>query len=206
MHRAEDVLEYWFGSQSSPDYGERDDRWFRGGPPFDAELLEKYLGLYEQAWNGELDHLRDNWRGCLALILIFDQFSRNMFRGTPRAFAADPRALALAQHAIEQGFDANRLPTELTFFYLPFEHSENLENQHRSVALRGALPDHDRKAESIEHAVRHKEVFERFGRYPHRNAVLGRISTAEEIEFLKTADDNWIKSQMPAENKENPDA
>ena len=122
------------------------------------------------------------------------------------ADAADPRALALAQHAIEQGFDANRLPTELTFFYLPFEHSENLENQHRSVALRGALPDHDRKAESIEHAVRHKEVFERFGRYPHRNAVLGRISTAEEIEFLKTADDNWIKSQMPAENKENPGA
>lgn len=201
MHRAEDVLEYWFGPSSSPDYGERDERWFHGGPAFDAELREKYLGLYEQAWNGELDQLRDNWRGCLALILIFDQFSRNMFRGTPRAFAADPRALALAGHAIARGFDADRLPTELTFFYLPFEHSENLANQHRSVALRNAMPEHDRKAESIEHAVRHKEVFERFGRYPHRNAVLGRISTDEEMEFLATADDNWIKSQIPAEEE-----
>ena len=205
MHRAEDVLEYWFGSPSSPEFGDRDNRWFRGGPAFDVELREKYLGLYEQAWNGELDHLRDNWRGCLALILLFDQFSRNMFRGTPRAFAADPRALALAEHAIEQGFDKDRLPTELTFFYLPFEHSENLENQHRSVALRSALPEHDHTAEAIEHAVRHKEVFERFGRYPHRNAVLGRISTEDEIEFLKTADDNWIKSQIPA-NEESSDA
>ena len=115
------------------------------------------------------------------------------------------RALALAEHAIEQGFDKDRLPTELTFFYLPFEHSENLENQHRSVALRSALPEHNRKAEAIEHAVRHKEVFERFGRYPHRNAVLGRISTEDEIEFLKTADDNWIKSQIPA-NEESSDA
>lgn len=202
MHRAEEVLEFWFGSPTSPDYGERDDRWFQGGPEFDAELRDKFLGLYEQAWNGELDHLRDSWRGCLALILMFDQFSRNMFRATPRAFAADPRALALAEHALAQGYDQGRLPSELVFLYLPFEHSENLENQHRSVALRSAMPDHDRKEKSIESAVRHREVFERFGRYPHRNAVLGRISTAEELEFLETADDNWIASQTAATGTE----
>jgi uncharacterized protein (DUF924 family) len=196
MHRAEEVLDYWFGPSDSPEFGERDERWFHGGPVFDAELIEKYSDLYQQAWNGELNHLRDNWRGCLALILIFDQFSRNMFRRTHRAFAADPRALELAEHAIEQGFDADRSPNELTFFYLPFEHSENLDNQHRSIALRRAMPEHDRKTESIEHAVRHKEVFERFGRYPHRNAAMGRASTEEELEFLSTAEDNWIKSQI----------
>jgi uncharacterized protein (DUF924 family) len=205
MHRAEEVLAYWFGPSDSPTFGERDERWFRGGPDFDAELIEKYSGLYEQAWNGELDHLRNDWRGCLALILIFDQFSRNMFRRTSRAFAADPRALELAEHAIAQGFDVGRSPNELTFFYLPFEHSENLENQHRSITLRKAMPEHDRKAESIEHAMRHKEVFERFGRYPHRNAALGRVSTKEETEFLRTADDNWIKSQI-VEEEERPDA
>jgi len=202
MHRAEEVLEYWFGPPDSPEYGERDERWFHGGPDFDTELIEKYRSLYEQAWNGELDHLRDNWRGCLALILIFDQFSRNMFRRTSRAFAADPRALELAEHAIARGYDAGRLPTELTFFYLPFEHSENLDNQHRSIALRAAMPEHDRKSEAIEHAVRHKEVFQRFGRYPHRNAALGRVSTEEENEFLRTADDNWIKSQIVKEEVE----
>jgi uncharacterized protein (DUF924 family) len=201
MHRAEQVLEFWFGSPTSPDYGERDDKWFEGGPEFDAELRENFLGLYEQAWNGELDHLRDSWRGCLALILMFDQFSRNMFRATPRAFAADPRALALAEHAMDQGFDQGRLPSELTFFYLPFEHSECVEDNLRSVALRRAMPDHDRKEKAIETALRHLEVLEQFGRYPHRNAVLGRISTDEEIEFLKTADDNWIKSQTPTQNR-----
>lgn len=196
MHRAEEVLGFWFGPSDSPECGERDERWFHGGPAFDAELIEKFGELYEQAWNGELDHLRDSWRGCLALILIFDQFSRNMFRRSSRAFAADPRALKLAEHAIAQGFDAGRSPNELTFFYLPFEHSENLDNQLRSIALRTAMPEHDRKAESIEHAVRHKEVFERFGRYPHRNGALGRVSTEEEIEFLSSAEDNWIKSQI----------
>lgn len=203
MHRAEEVLENWYGSPTDPNFGDHNDRWFNGGTEFDAELRQKFTGLYEQAWNGELDHLRDSWRGCLALIIIFDQLSRNMFRGTPRAFAADPRALDLAEHAIAQGYDKGRMPTELTFLYLPFTHSENLDHQHRAVALRRAMPDHDRKEQSIEATVRHKEVFERFGRYPHRNAVLGRISTDEELAFLAEAEDNWIKSQIPA--KPRPD-
>jgi len=203
MHRADQVLEYWFGSPASPNYGEKNEKWFFGGPEFDAELREKFLAVYEQAWNGELDHLRDSWRGCLALILIFDQFPRNMFRGTARAYESDPRALALAEHAVEQGYDSDRLPTELIFFYLPFQHSENIENQNRSVALQMALPDHDNKADSIEFAVRHKEVFERFGRFPHRNEVWGRTSTAEELEFLNASDDNWINSQIPADDNTN---
>jgi uncharacterized protein (DUF924 family) len=199
MHRAEEILQFWFGLPSSPDYGEHNEKWFRGGPEFDAELRQRFLGLHQLASAGELDHLREDWRGCLALILLFDQFSRNMFRGTLGAFASDTQALALAEYALQQGYDKDRLPTELTFFYLPFEHSEDLGNQHRSVALRQSLPEHAKKADAIQHAVRHREVLERFGRFPHRNAVLGRISTAEELEFLATADDNWIKSQIPAE-------
>ncbi len=197
VHRANEILDYWFCPPGSPGHGERRDIWFYGGPAIDAEIRDGFLGHYERGVAGELDKLRDGMRGCLAMIILFDQFPRNMFRGTPRAFATDPRARELAEHAIAQGFDRGRPPIELTFFYLPFEHSEDLDDQRRSVALRGAMPEHDGKERSIEHAVRHMEVLERFGRFPHRNAVLGRESTAEELSFLAENDDNWLKSQLP---------
>ncbi len=129
---------------------------------------------------GGLEQWRSTPLAALALVVVLDQFSRNMFRGTPRAFAGDPAALAAATVALERGFDRLLSPAERIFMYLPFEHAEDLAAQHRSLALFEALDPND-----LEYARRHHEIIARFGRFPHRNAVLGRESTPEEIEFLK---------------------
>jgi len=130
--------------------------------------------------HGELDRWRSTPLAALALIVVLDQFSRNMFRETPRAFVGDPAALAAAASVIERGFDRLLSAQERTFVYMPFEHSEDLAAQRRSLALFEALDPND-----MEYAKRHHEIIARFGRFPHRNAVLGRESTPEEIEFLK---------------------
>ena len=129
---------------------------------------------------GELERWQSTPLAALALVVVLDQFSRNMFRGTRRAFAGDPAALAAATHMLEGGFDRLLCAQERTFVYMPFEHAEDLAAQRRSLVLFEALDPND-----MEYARRHHDIIARFGRFPHRNAVLGRESTPEEIEFLK---------------------
>jgi uncharacterized protein (DUF924 family) len=142
--------------------------------------------LWERALRGELERWRATPLAALALIVVLDQFSRNMFRGTPCAFIGDPAALTAAASAIERGFDRLLSAQERTFLYMPFEHAEDLAAQRRSLALFEALDPDD-----MEYAKRHHEIIARFGRFPHRNAVLGRESTSEEIEFLKRPDSSF---------------
>jgi uncharacterized protein (DUF924 family) len=140
---------------------------------------------YTQAQAGNLDSWKNSPQSCLALILLLDQFPRHMFRGTPQAFATDWQALSAAQYAIAQGYDRELLPVQRWFIYLPFEHSENLDHQNQSVSLFEQLSDDPDSADTIQYAIRHRKVILRFGRFPHRNAILGRVSTAQEEEFLQ---------------------
>jgi uncharacterized protein (DUF924 family) len=184
----DDILTFWFDDPDVADseYGKQRKVWFVKNPAFDQEIIDRFLSTYEQAIAGHLDDWQKTPSGCLALLIVLDQFSRNMFRGTPRAFAADAKALAVAKDAIAKGFDRQVEPFKRIFFYLPLEHSENLGDQHHSVLLYQQLGDaHGDLANVLEYAIRHREVIERFGRFPHRNAILGRESTLEEIEFLK---------------------
>lgn len=174
---------FWFGAL--PEQGKRHKTWFEKDPAFDQAVRERFLGLYEKAARGELARWKEQPDDCLALIIVLDQFPRNMFRGTARAFAADPLALATARHAIAQGFDRNYSPVERLFAYLPFEHSERLEDQLRACALMEPLKAFPETADTYHYAVAHRDIIQRFGRFPHRNALLGRTSTAEESEFLK---------------------
>ena len=172
---APEVIDFWFGSGS--ERGKAHKRWFEKDPTFDAAIRARFAKLYETLSSNH-DWL-DPATACLARILVLDQFPRNMFRGTPRAFAADPLALAAAKHALERGYDRELLPVERTFIYLPFEHSESLADQEKALEL-------FKGNDNYEWAVKHWEIIKRFGRFPHRNAILGRKSTPEEIEFLKT--------------------
>ena len=176
-YRAQDVLDFWFGTGA--DYGKRHKRWFEKDAAFDAEIAECFLPLYEEL--AQSSAWLDDASGCLARIIVLDQFPRQMFRGKPRAFASDPLALQAARLALERRYDEGRLPVERLFLYLPFEHSEVLADQQRACELMRPLGD-----ELYDYAVRHKRIIERFGRFPHRNSILGRESTPEEIEFLKT--------------------
>jgi len=172
--RAQGVLDFWFrGSESRKE-------WFQKDAAFDARIGTRFPALVALAVSGSLWHWRDSPRDCLALILLLDQFPRNMFRGTATAFSGDALALDAARHAIEAGHDRSMSEVERTFVYLPFEHSENLADQERALELFAGHPNH-------EWAVRHWEIIRRFGRFPHRNAVLGRQSTPAEIDFLKEA-------------------
>ena len=181
--RAAEVLRFWFGDDAA--YGKPRKAWFEKNPEFDREIHARFLPLHERAAAGELDHWQSMPGECLALVIALDQFPRNLFRGEARAFASDARALATARRAIEAECDADMLPVERLFLYLPFEHSESLDDQWRSLALIGRLAPWPETADVFPYAVRHWEIVRRFGRFPHRNAALGRASTPEEIEFLK---------------------
>ena len=185
MARFEEILDFWFGSPKSLDYAKERSFWFTKNPEFDRELSDRFLLDYEQAARGELDYLQDSPLGCLTLVLLLDQFGRNMFRGTPKSFATDAKALSVAKSAVDQGCDRALLPVQRWFIYLPFEHSENLADQERCVELFATLSNHPESANTIEYALRHKAVIERFGRFPHRNKILRRTNTAAEAEFLK---------------------
>jgi len=180
-HRAEEVLAYWFGQGA--DYGKRHKQWFEKQPGFDAKVAQRHRGVYEQlaAAREWLDTARER----LARILVLDQFPRNMFRGTPRAFATDALALETAKLAVERADDRNALPVERLFIYLPFEHSEVLEDQERACTLTAPLAAFAETEDVHRYAIAHRDVIRRFGRFPHRNAILGRESTPEELEFLK---------------------
>lgn len=183
--RADDLLAVWFAD--GPDAIRK--LWFRKDDAFDATLRERFGDLLAPAREGALDAWAVSPRGALALALLLDQLPRNLHRGDAAAFASDPAALRLARRAVlERRLDLRLTATERVFLYLPFEHSEALADQHLCVALcEGALRDHPAHAapgSTIEYAWRHRAVVARFGRFPHRNAVLGRDTTPEEAAFL----------------------
>ena len=176
MHPAQDVLDFWFGTPPGP----RRKAWFEKSALFDESIRTRFLPLLNQAAQGRLAAWAEEPKPALALIVVTDQFPRNLFRGSGRAFATDPMALALAKQFVERGWDTKLLPVERMFVYLPFEHSESLADQERACELMKPLGE-----ELYGWAVKHKVIIERFGRFPHRNEILGRTSTPEEIEFLK---------------------
>lgn len=188
MERVAEILRFWFGDpeDAAGEYGQQRQVWFKKDPAFDDTIRQEFLGGVEQAMGGALEAWREQPRPCLALVLLLDQFPRNLFRGTARSFAGDRTALATAYHALDRAYDQQVLPVERMFFYLPLEHSENLADQDRSVdlfqALHAAHPEFDN---TLDYALRHREVIQRFGRFPHRNEILGRETTPEEAAFLQ---------------------
>ena len=171
----DDVLTFWF-AETEP------KQWFVGNPAFDQACRARLAPLVAEAAAGALDHWRDSAAGCVALCILLDQMPRNLHRGEARAFATDSQALAVTRHALDQGFDRAVPEVQGLFLYMPLQHSESLDDQELCVRLTselGADPKwHD-------YAVRHRDIIARFGRFPHRNAALGRASTPEEIAFLK---------------------
>lgn len=182
---ATDILSFWFGSPDDRSFGKPHKAWFTKDLEFDRSIRSQFLNDYEKAARGELNPWKEAPHSCLALILLLDQFPRNLFRGFPQAFATDAQALEIAQWAIAHQFDRVLLPVQRWFLYLPFEHCENLAEQRRSVTLFQQLQDDPDSASTIDYAIRHYQVIERFGRFPHRNAILGRESTPEEVAFLQ---------------------
>jgi uncharacterized protein (DUF924 family) len=189
----EPILAFWFGpAPGDPAAIAREQpRWWRSDPAFDGELRDRFLDLWTAAASGGLDAWTSEPRGALALVILLDQLSRNLERGRARAFAQDRRAREVALQAIAAGDDRALLPPERQFLYLPFEHSEDLADQRRSVELftrlvEDAGPEWRALTEDALHWARvHLEIVERFGRFPHRNHVLGRSSTADEERWLR---------------------
>jgi len=167
-----DVLAFW--RAAGP------DKWFEKDDAFDGEIRARFVDAYAAAVAGRLAAWEDDPDGALALTIVLDQFPRNMFRGDARTYAADPLARAVADRAISHAFDQCFPPVERRFFYLPFEHSEDLADQERGVALSRASGDE----EGVKYAEIHADIIRRFGRFPHRNRVLGRATTPQEQAFL----------------------
>ena len=184
--RSGEVLEFWFGREGEPEYGQFRDEWFRKDPEFDGAVTSRFMGLYEQAASGDLDGWRDEAESCLALVIVLDQFPRNMFRGDGRTHATDGKALDSSTSAIEHALDRELPGFQRMFLYMPFMHSEDVEDQRRSVELFERLAEEAGAPDVVSYAVAHKEIVERFGRFPHRNAILGRETTPEEAVFLTT--------------------
>ncbi len=184
--QAREVLDYWFGTPDSTDYNQARVFWFQVSEAVDAELRARFLTLHQKAAAGQCNAWTATPLGTCALIIVLDQFSRNLYRNQPQAFAQDAQALALARALIEQNKDRS-LPTphHRSFVYLPFEHDESLASQHESLRLFTALKEETGLADPLEWAIKHAEIIKRFGRYPHRNKILGRLSSAEEEAFLK---------------------
>lgn len=182
------VLAFWFGTPGSgdDDYQSRRTVWFRKDPKLDQAIRDRFQDLYTQAASGALDDWQATPRGTVALLVVLDQFPRNMFRHDPRAFATDEKAREVAKRAIAHQVDQQLPPLQRLFIYMPLEHSEDLADQHQSVHLFEQLveecPD---LTDAYDYAVRHKAVIESFERFPHRNAILGRSTTDAEADFLK---------------------
>jgi uncharacterized protein (DUF924 family) len=180
------VLEFWFLPADHAGHGAYRPEWFRKDDAFDAAIRQRFGAAVEAALSGTPAEGSDEAQ--LARILLLDQFTRNIYRGTPRAFAGDAQALQIAELLVAAGRDKNLTPWQRWFAYLPFEHGESLLDQERSVALFSALAremKHEAFDSARDYAQRHQQVIARFGRFPHRNAILGRESTAAELEFLK---------------------
>lgn len=177
---AADILDFWLGSGN-----EERDVWFRKDPAFDATIRERFGSAVDDAIGGAFETWTDEPRGALAVVLLLDQFTRNIYRDTPRAFAGDQRALSIAQRVVAAKGDSALKPHERIFLYLPFEHCEDREVQDQSIALFTRLRDETGLDGQLEWAEKHAAIIRRFGRYPHRNAILGRVSTLEETAFLE---------------------
>jgi len=177
-----EVLDFWFGNDPQP--GDRMALWFGKSTATDAAIRERFLTTQQAAARGELDGWLRTPDGVLALVVVLDQFSRNLYRDSPLAFVSDDRARAYAHVALQRGDDQAMRPEQRLFLYLPFEHSENLDDQRRSVRLFAAIADAPGMDAVFDYALRHYAVIARFGRFPHRNAALGRASTDAEQTFL----------------------
>lgn len=176
----QDILDFWFSPETQPN-------WFAKSDQFDQSLKEKFGDILEQASRAELWSWRKNADGRLAEIIVLDQFSRNIFRDTPRAFAQDSLALALTQEAISQDLDKQLSPEQRSFLYMPFMHSESKLIHEFALKLFQRLGN----PENLEYEIKHKIIIDRFGRYPHRNQILGRESTEEELSFLTQPDSSF---------------
>lgn len=180
---ASDIVAFWFGE--GLEHGKRRERWFKKNVVFDDEIRRRFLAIFALAAAGKLSHWKNQPHSCLALIIVLDQFPRNLFRGSPRAFASDALAREATAQALANGVDRVLKPVERQFIYLPLEHSESMPDQQHCLKLMQQLSAFVETADVHVWAEKHLAIIGRFGRFPHRNAVLGRESTAEEIEFLK---------------------
>ena len=179
-----DILDLWFLPLDDPAHGQVREIWWDSTPELDAEIRARFATVLDQAIAGALDGWAGSPDGALALILLCDQFSRNMHRRSARAFSGDAKAIETARLALARFYPAAFPRDVRTFFYMPFQHSEALADQELACALFAALGGED----STKYAIAHRDIVARFGRFPHRNEVLGRPSTAEELDYLKTAD------------------
>ncbi len=179
------LIDFWFGPPHSPTRFNQRDVWFRVDPAFDGQLHSQFGALQQRAAGGECADWALEAEPCLALILLLDQLPRNLYRGTGQCFATDVMARDVAKHARERGFDRSLPGSWRQFIYLPFMHSEEIEDQDQSLVLYTALARDPGFKGNLEFARRHHEIIARFGRFPHRNAALGRISTAQEEAFLQ---------------------
>ena len=193
----EDVLAFWFGkpAANTEEYGRKIKRWYMGGPQLDAEIRAQFTGLVERALAGELDDWAQTIDGRLALILLLDQFTRSIYRNDPRTYAGDAKAQKLAVEALDQGLD-KQLPVEMrNFMLMPLVHAESVALQERGVSEMDTLykdaADWQKKIlqMGVEQTHKYRDLIVRFGRFPHRNAILGRASTKEEKAFLADWDD-----------------
>jgi uncharacterized protein (DUF924 family) len=178
MTQPNEILDFWFEGDGLV----RRKKWFEKDPDFDAECAA-FTARIRDARAGHFDHWAETPQGGLALIVLMDQLSRNVFRGSAESFAADSRALAIARGMVDNGFDTALTPFERMFVYLPFEHAETIKDQDESIRLLELLRD-ALGADSMDYAYRHRDVIRQFGRFPHRNAVLGRVNTPAETEYL----------------------
>jgi len=184
--QAQTVLDFWFGAADDPQHLSPREKWFVKDAAFDALCRERFGALIEQALAGGIAGWAATPGGALAQIVVLDQFTRNVFRGSARAFAGDARALAAAQALVASGNDRTLSGVQRQFVYLPFEHAEDLAMQREALRLFAQLErDVPTLAGLLQWAQRHHDVVERFGRFPHRNAALGRASTAQELVFLQ---------------------
>ena len=186
--RAQILLDFWFEPPGDRDRECHRQIWFKSTPDHDDTLRRLFLADYERAASGALASWEAAPESALALVLLLDQIPRNVFRDTPRAYATDPLARAIADRAMARGFDAAFPPVWRKFFYMPLHHSEDLADQRRATALAESLPDDralDERGRNRRYGRPYPEIIERFGRFPHRNAILGRVSTPEEIAFMK---------------------
>lgn len=198
---AGEVLDFWFGDaieQSEAGLQKAFRRWFAGGKAFDEEVRARFLSRVERAMKGGLDEWADDIRDRVALILLLDQFPRNIFRRSAEAFAGDARALELARQSVESGEYAELKPVERVFLLMPYQHSEDVEVQEESVRLFERLLDDDHPAplqalleSSLDYARRHRDIVVRFGRFPYRNEVLERETTPEEARWLNESTERF---------------
>ncbi|MBI5753414.1 MAG: DUF924 domain-containing protein [Hydrogenophilales bacterium] len=175
MFSPQDILDFWFAEAMR-------SKWFASTPQLDVAIRDKYEHVWEAALRGGLDGWLNSPEGCLALAIILDQLPLNMFRGTAKRFASEAKSREVARHAIDQDFDKQLDPARLAFLYMPFMHSENLADQDLSVELFEAAGLEN----NLRFAKHHREIVRRFGRFPHRNAILGRMSTQEELDYLNS--------------------